>query len=155
MEMEELTSLLSEVEVATTYQNVSPLRYPGGKTRACNIIDKVLTEHFEVTQFEALVSPFFGGGSFEFYFQNKYNLKLIVNDKFIPLYNFWKQIQIDKFTLCEELKKITSVTKSQFLNYRNTIMNLNENRLQQALQYFIINRCSFTVHSHNCFYFFN
>ena len=61
--------------------NVSPLRYPGGKTRACKIIDDVISNHFDIKTFDNLVSPFFGGGSFEFYFQNKYNLKLKVNDK--------------------------------------------------------------------------
>ena len=75
--------------------NVSPLRYPGGKTRACKIIDNILTEQFDITQYDTLCSPFFGGGSFEFYFQNKYNHKLIVNDKFPPLYHFWKQVKVD------------------------------------------------------------
>ena len=124
--------------------NISPLRYPGGKTRACKIIDNIITEHFDLTQFNTLCSPFFGGGSFEFYFQNKYNHKLIVNDKFTPLYNFWKQIKTNKDLLYDELNKITSVSKEQFTNYRNTIMKLNDNMLQQAIQYFIINRCSFS-----------
>jgi DNA adenine methylase len=128
----------------TIINNISPLRYPGGKTRACKIIDNVIKEHFDITQFDTLCSPFFGGGSFEFYFQNKYNHKLIVNDKFTPLYNFWKQIKTNKDILCDELNKITSVSKEQFINYKNTIMNLNNNMLQQSLQYFIINRCSFS-----------
>ena len=124
--------------------NISPLRYPGGKTRACKIINDIITEHFDITQFDTLISPFFGGGSFEFYFQNKYNHKLIVNDKFTPLYNFWKQIKNNKLVLCEELNKIQSVSKEAFYNYRNTIMELNDDLLQQALQYFVINRCSFS-----------
>jgi hypothetical protein len=40
-------------------------------------------------------------------------------------------------------KKITEVSKEDFMNYRSTIMDLNNNILQQAIQYFIINRCSF------------
>ena len=123
--------------------NVSPLRYPGGKTRACKIIDETISKYFDVKHFDTLVSPFFGGGSFEFYFQNKYNLKLLVNDKFTPLYNFWKQVKTNKNVLCEELRKINSVTKEEFINYRSTIMDLNDNILQQSIQYFIINRCSF------------
>jgi DNA adenine methylase len=123
-------------------KNVSPLRYPGGKTRACKIIDDIILKHFDVTQFDTLSSPFFGGGSFEFYLQNKYGYKLIVNDKFTPLYNFWKQIKTDKNALCKELREITSVSKEQFMSYRNTIMKINH--LQQAIQYFIINRCSFS-----------
>ena len=124
--------------------NVSPLRYPGGKTRACKIIDDVIMNHFNLQNFDVIISPFFGGGSFEFYLQNKYGLKLIVNDKFTPLYNFWKQVKENKTILCEELRKITSVSKEQFMSYRNTIMNLHDNVLQQSIQYFIINRCSFS-----------
>ena len=124
--------------------NISPLRYPGGKTRACKIIDDIILQHFDITCFDTILSPFFGGGSFEFYLQNKYGLKLIVNDKFTPLYNFWKQVKVNKTILCEELRKIKSVSKEQFTSYRNTIMDLNDNILQQSIQYFIINRCSFS-----------
>ena len=46
--------------------NKSPLRYPGGKTRACKILDKVIKENFNMGEIETIVSPFFGGGSFEF-----------------------------------------------------------------------------------------
>jgi DNA adenine methylase len=84
--------------------NISPLRYPGGKTRACKILDNILSQYFDLRQFDTLISPFMGGCSFEFYIQNKYNYKLYVNDKFVPLYNFWKQIKMDKNKLCEELK---------------------------------------------------
>jgi len=127
--------------------NVSPLRYPGGKTRACKIIDAILNDNFDLRKFDTLVSPFFGGGSFEFYVQNKYNYKLIVNDKFKPLFNFWKQIKKNKEELCNELNKIPIVSKELFTDYRKTIMSLNDNEetsLQQAIQYFIINRCSFS-----------
>ena len=47
-------------------QNKSPLRYPGGKTRACKVLEALVTEHFDLNEFTTLVSPFFGGGSFEF-----------------------------------------------------------------------------------------
>ncbi len=124
--------------------NVSPLRFPGGKTRACKIIDEIIKKYFDINDFDTLLSPFFGGGSFEFYFQNKYNHKLLVNDKFIPLYHFWKQIKDDKIILCEELKKIPLVSKELFMDYRKSIMDLHDNILQQAIQYFIINRCSFS-----------
>jgi DNA adenine methylase len=124
--------------------NISPLRYPGGKTRACKILDDVISQHFDLNLFNILASPFFGGGSFEFYFQNKYKYKLCVNDKFTPLYNFWNQIKLDKNKLCEELIKNNNITKDIFTNYRKTILELNNNILQQAIQYFIINRCSFS-----------
>jgi len=124
--------------------NTSPLRYPGGKTRACKILETILTQYFDLQSFDTFISPFMGGGSFEFYMQNKYNYKLCVNDKFIPLYNFWKQIKMDKNKLCEELKKQMDITKDDFNNYRKTILHLNNDILQQSILYFIINRCSFS-----------
>jgi DNA adenine methylase len=130
--------------ISNNTNNISPLRYPGGKTRACKIINNILLQYFDINNFDTIISPFFGGGSFEFYLQNNYGLKLIVNDKFTPLYNFWKQVKINKQILCDELRKITIITKEQFINYRNTIMNLNDDVFQQSIQYFIINRCSFS-----------
>ena len=130
--------------ISNNTNNISPLRYPGGKTRACKIINNILLQYFDINNFDTIISPFFGGGSFEFYLQNNYGLKLIVNDKFTPLYNFWKQIKINKQILCDELRKITIITKEQFIDYRNTIMNLNDDVFQQSIQYFIINRCSFS-----------
>jgi DNA adenine methylase len=124
--------------------NISPLRYPGGKTRACKILDEILNKYFNLDSYTTLVSPFFGGGSFEFYIQNKYGYALIVNDKFTPLYNFWNQIKINKNELYENLINKNTVTKEDFVNYRNTIFEYKNNPLQQAFQYFIINRCSFS-----------
>jgi len=132
------------IKINDKTNNISPLRYPGGKTRACKIIDDIIMRNFDISLFNTLYSPFFGGGSFEFYFQNKYNYKLIVNDKFTPLFNFWKQIKINKNELCDELYKLPSISKEQFTNFRNIIMDLNDDILQQSILYFIINRCSFS-----------
>ena len=126
------------------FNNISPLRYPGGKTRACKILDEILNKYFNLNEFDIILSPFFGGGSFEFYLQNSYNKKIIANDKFIPLYNFWNQIKNDKMKLYDELKNIINVKKEDFQEYRNEIMNLNNDMLKQAKLYFIINRCSFS-----------
>lgn len=142
---EELINLINNYKnITNIINNISPLRYPGGKTRACKILDEVLSQHFNINDFDTIISPFFGGGSFEFYLQNKYNIKLIVNDKFTPLYNFWRQVKINKNILCEELRKIPFVSKELFTNYKSTIMTLNDNMLEQSIQYFIINRCSFS-----------
>ena len=135
---------LSQIQPFIHTANLSPLRYPGGKTRACKIIENVILQHFDITDFDTIISPFFGGGSFEFYMQNKYGVALKVNDKFTPLYNFWKQVKINKDILCEGLREIKSVSKEQFIAYRKTIMDLQDNILQQAIQYFVINRCSFS-----------
>lgn len=124
--------------------NVSPLRYPGGKTRACKVLDLILNEHFNISNFKTIVSPFFGGGSFEFFLQNKYNLNILANDKFTPLVTFWKTCKYQNQELCNELYKfLETVDKTMFMEFRNKIMNEQDN-LKQAIMYFIINRCSFS-----------
>ena len=50
-------------------KNKSPLRYPGGKTRACKVLDQIISNHLKISNIKNIVSPFFGGGSFEFYMQ--------------------------------------------------------------------------------------
>lgn len=120
----------------------SPLRYPGGKTRACTVLDDIVREKGFDTSL--VISPFFGGGSFEFFLHTKYGSKLIVNDKFKPLVSFWKTVQTCKVKLCEELRKVQNVvSKSIFSVMRNTIMEESDEFLQ-GYKYFVINRCSFS-----------
>lgn len=38
--------------------NISPLRYPGGKTRACKVLHEILATHYDMNLFDTLVSPF-------------------------------------------------------------------------------------------------
>lgn len=125
-------------------QNKSPLRYPGGKSRACKKLEEILNDHFDITQYDTLVSPFFGGGSFEFYIQNNHNMKIVANDKFTPLYNFWRTCKTENRELCAALmQKIDQIDKNEFTELRETIMD-EQNALQQSIVYFIINRCSFS-----------
>lgn len=127
-----------------TINNKSPLRYPGGKTRACKTLETILNDHIDISKFNCILSPFFGGGSFEFYLQNKYSLHIIANDKFTPLSNFWKTCKVNNSNLCKELvKNIDIVDKSEFSSLREKIMN-EFNELNQSVMYFIINRCSFS-----------
>jgi DNA adenine methylase len=116
--------------------NVSPLRYPGGKTRACKILHEIFIEHFNTSEINTIISPFFGGGSFEFYLQNKYNYSIISNDLFTPLYNFWMACKNENELLCNELYSVHNVSKEFFNECKNSI-NLPHN-------YFIVNRCSFS-----------
>jgi DNA adenine methylase len=124
--------------------NQSPLRYPGGKTRACKILEEIVCQQFDISAFDRIISPFFGGGSFEFYMQNKYNLRIIANDKFTPLANFWRVCKTNRDELVVELeKKIDRISKTEFLEYRAQIMEESQ-QLEQSVMYFIINRCSFS-----------
>jgi len=123
--------------------NKSPLRYPGGKTRACKIIEDIVTEYIDIKNFDTLISPFFGGGSFEFFIQNKYGLQVEANDKFGPLYTFWKTLKNDRKNLYNTVKKLKPISKEQFATYRKSIMD-EKDALKQASHYFAINRSSFS-----------
>ena len=82
-----------------------------------------MMEHFDISHFDTFISPFFGGGSFEFHIQNDYELNIIANDKFTPLYNFWNICKNNKESLCAELsKKIDLVDKDDFTSLRKQIM---------------------------------
>lgn len=124
--------------------NKSPLRYPGGKTRACQLLDQIMNEHFQMEDFPYLVSPFFGGGSFEFYIHNNYHLPVVANDKFQPLINFWNVCQNNNNEMCHNLSEyLGKVDKQHFVQFRENIHDSSE-PVNQACMYFIINRCSFS-----------
>jgi len=138
------TSINKETSKIIDIKNKSPLRYPGGKTRACKTLDTILKNNFDIKKFDNIISPFFGGGSFEFYIQNNYQLNIIANDKFTPLYNFWATCKTDKSNLCKRLvKQLNIIDKDKFIEYRKKIMK-EKNTLEQSVMYFIINRCSFS-----------
>lgn len=89
-----------------TKNNISPLRYHGGKTRACKILNKVISEYFDIDEFDIILSPFFGGGSFEFHLQNSYNKQIIANDK---LFNSMdKKNWILTYDDCEYIRNLYS-----------------------------------------------
>ena len=69
----------------------SPLRWPGGKTRAI----KHLTPHYpSISDMKEFREGFLGGGSVAIDMSKRYpNLPIWVNDLYEPLYNFWVQLQ--------------------------------------------------------------
>ena len=118
---------------------MSVLRYPGGKTRAIKVLETHLPKNINV-----LYSPFFGGGSFELFVNHKYNVKVYANDKFEPLYNFWKCLKEDKDKLVEEIKKLHPITKTKFTNCKKKLTDKTKNDYERAACYFAINRSSFS-----------
>ena len=70
----------------------TPLRYPGGKSRACTKMDQYFPDLREYGEFR---EPFLGGGSVSIHVTKKYpDLKIWVNDLYEPLVNFWQQLQM-------------------------------------------------------------
>jgi DNA adenine methylase len=120
--------------------NKSPLRYPGGKTRAISILKDILETEYPSRK--QLLSPFFGGGSFELT-QSADGYTVLGNDLFSPLFTFWDQAKANSTAIAERVKQEMPVSKEKFLQYRNDIQNATD-PLEIASKYFIINRCSFS-----------
>jgi len=123
-------------------QNKSPLRYPGGKTRACKVIHEILSDHFDLKTFKHIISPFFGGGSFEFFLANKYNYNIAANDIYYYLSNFWHICKTNQKELAELLYAAPKINKEIFVDYKKKLKSTN-NKTLQAYYFFILNRCSF------------
>jgi DNA adenine methylase len=132
----ELQAILS----AGAGHNKSPLRYPGGKTRAVKILEKILLENFGSCK--TLLSPFFGGGSFELHLYDK-GYKVYGNDLFTPLYTFWTVAQSNPTGLISSVRAKLPVTKEAFVALREAIKTMKD-PMDVATAYYIINRTSFS-----------
>lgn len=132
--------VLLEKNVIT--ENYSPLRYPGGKSRAIGIISEIIYSNF--IDKTILLSPFFGGGSIELAFA-KNNFQVYANDLFHPLYCFWSCLKkrpeklMNKVNEILEREEITSKTFSTLREFDSKL-----SKLEIAGRYYIINRSSFS-----------
>lgn len=120
--------------------NKSPLRYPGGKTRALAILEHCRTTEYPGRTF--LLSPFLGGGSFELACADR-GMQVYANDLFLPLYTFWKVLQENAQGLHDAVMRSLPVSKETFVRLRQTIHELRD-PLEMASAYFQVNRCSFS-----------
>ena len=120
----------------------SPLRYPGGKSRAITQIAKVIPERF--SEFR---EPFVGGGSFFIYLkQARPGLKIWINDLNPELYWFWKYAQIDSEKLASEVAKFKQRrTNGQKLFNELIKVDTNKiNKFERAVRFFMLNRITFS-----------
>jgi DNA adenine methylase len=114
----------------------SPLRYPGGKSRAAK---KILPHFPEVSE---MVSPFVGGGSIEIALAAK-GVRIHGYDIFDPLVCFWKYLLEDRKALHAEVKKLHPMSPKQFIEYKakNPVM---PDSIQRAAMFYALNRASFS-----------
>ena len=95
--------------------SLSPLRYPGGKSKAVGLILK----NIPLLKEKTIVSPFFGGGSVELVLSQKLGFKIIGYDIFEILVNFWTQLINNPIEFSNELKKLipdtTNFTKNRHI----------------------------------------
>ena len=136
----------------------TPLRYPGGKSRACTKMDPFFPD---LRNYKEYREPFLGGGSVAIHITKKYpKLDIWVNDLYEPLYNFWRVLQDDGNALYETLCDLKSKhpdpvygpqelgyeypAKKLFLESKNIVNAYTESNLSRACSFYIINKCSFS-----------
>jgi len=118
----------------------SPLRYPGGKSRAVETIAKLMPD------FDEFREPFLGGGSVFVYVKQRYpNKKFWVNDLYTELYKFWAMTQKDVNALVEQVygwRKQYPTGKELFQFLNKNMPDFND--LERAAAFFIFNRITFS-----------
>jgi DNA adenine methylase len=128
----------------------TPLRYPGGKSRACTKMDQYFPDLREYDEYR---EPFLGGGSVAIHVTKKYpTVKVWVNDLYEPLVNFWKVLQSDGQRMRDELIQLKyrhsdPVSAKQLFLESKEYLNYGEKRTEpfhRACSFWIINKCSFS-----------
>jgi DNA adenine methylase Dam len=126
----------------------TPLRYPGGKSRACVKLAQYMPN---MKQYKEYREPFLGGGSVALYVTKQYpHLDIWVNDLYGPLYNFWKELQHNGHALAEQLRqyKIDNPepvsAKLLFLDAKEKVNDDSTSNLSRAVSFYIVNKCSFS-----------
>ena len=125
----------------------TPLRYPGGKSRAI----KFLSHHLPT--FNKYYEPFLGGGSMALYVtQTRPNTSVWVNDLYYPLYCFWKSLQQQGERLSGDLRELKTelgesptAHREAFNNAKLALDNHNaKDEYSLAFNFYVINKCSFS-----------
>jgi DNA adenine methylase Dam len=124
----------------------TPLRYPGGKSRAVKYLVPKMPK--DATEYR---EPFLGGGSVAIAFTKEYpDIPVWVNDLYEPLVNFWQMLQTRSdglFVLLEAYKKEYSTPDSarELFNYCKQDLNDEEKpELCRAAAFYVVNKCSFS-----------
>ena len=132
--------------MAQTFTYKTPLRYPGGKSRAM----KFLGDHFpkDIQQYN---EPFIGGGSVAVWFaQANPNANIWINDLYGNLYNFWVQLRDDCTNLQSEVKAIKDKVTDQKEIGKETFNRIREDigtegsDVRRAAYFYALNKMSFS-----------
>jgi len=138
----------------------TPLRYPGGKSRACTKMDQYFPD---LRDYEEYREPFLGGGSVAIHITKKYpNIKVWVNDLYEPLYNFWVQLRDNSHEITRQLQELKSrypdrgSARGLFLEAKDFLDNTGDapeirqslhgdrESIYRAVAFYVVNKCSFS-----------
>jgi len=126
----------------------TPLRYPGGKSRAVSKLFQYIPNLYNVKEFR---EPFLGGGSVALEITKRYpHIDVWVNDLYEPLYNFWCELQHSGHQLQGEIEGLKNVHCNQdsarclFLEMKEVINDEEKSNFDRAIAFYIVNKCSFS-----------
>ena len=126
----------------------TPLRYPGGKSRAC---EKMGPYFPDLRNYDEFREPFLGGGSVAIYITKKYPyLDIWVNDLYEPLVNFWQQLQMfgvdmkDRLVELKTANNTPELAKELFLSSKEKVNDQDVSSIDRAVAFYIVNKCSFS-----------
>ncbi len=118
----------------------SPLRYPGGKSRAIKFISPIVPE------FDEFREPFVGGGSVFIHLKQKYpNKKFWINDLYPNLFHFWKQTQENVDELIKQVYEWRNEFNDGKKLHKFLLNNIEKfDNLKKASAFFVFNRITFS-----------
>ena len=128
----------------------TPLRYPGGKSRAVKKMAQFFPDFNHYTEFR---EPFLGGGSVSLYISQVYpHLDIWVNDLYEPLYTFWKMLQVSGDKLTKELTELKSrypdrgSARGLFIEAKEYLEKKPKecDPFRRAVAFYVVNKCSFS-----------
>ena len=116
----------------------SPLRYPGGKSRAITrLIPLILQEDIK-----NLCSPFFGGGSIELACISQ-GINVKGYDIFEPVVDFWQCVINNPFQLAARVKHYYPLERNRFYELQKRYISVQD-KIERAAIFYALNRSSFS-----------
>ena len=126
----------------------TPLRYPGGKSRAVKKMAQFLPD---MNKYKEYREPFLGGGSVALYMSQTYpHLDMWVNDLYEPLVNFWQQLQDEADEITTRLRTFKTAYATQerakelFLESKELVNDQTQSDISRAVSFYVVNKCSFS-----------
>ena len=105
-------------------KNLSPLRYPGGKSKLYDLIELLIvkTGHKGGTYIE----PFAGGAGIALrLLENEIVSRVVINDLDKGIYSFWRAILTENRRFIQKIKE-TPVTVNEWEKQRNILLFHNK-----------------------------
>ena len=122
----------------------SPLRYPGGKSRAVSkIVDKYIIPN--IPESKKVCSPFFGGGSIEIDLAKR-GFRVYGYDAFPPLVDFWQVLLKNPNKLANATEKELRVSHAEFNEIQENFRNKSGKytKITNATIFYLLNRTSYS-----------